>query len=170
MRNAGEIPGSRPASQSGGTRKKRLGVYIHYPFCVRKCAYCDFLSAPGSDLVREAYLAALCREIREMEHVFRNAEIRSVFIGGGTPSLMSPEDFIRLSDALHDAALDWEPDAEWTIEAHPGTVTPEKARCWKAQGQYGDAGCTERAAQADRTDPYDGRRPEKFRNAAGCRL
>ena len=134
MRNAGEIPGSRPASQSGGTRKKRLGVYIHYPFCVRKCAYCDFLSAPGSDLVREAYLAALCREIREMEHVFRNAEIRSVFIGGGTPSLMSPEDFIRLSDTLHDAASDWEPDAEWTIEANPGTVTPEKARCWKAQG------------------------------------
>ncbi len=135
MRIAGEMPGSLPAVLPDDRQEKRqLGIYIHYPFCVRKCAYCDFLSAPGDDPARKAYLSALIREIKEAEPVLRDVAVRSVFVGGGTPSLMEPEDFIRLSEALHDAALDWEPGAEWTIEANPGTVTPEKACCWKAQG------------------------------------
>lgn len=137
MSMAGEIP-----AVSGDTTwitcepkaVRSLGVYIHYPFCVRKCAYCDFLSAPGDDAARKAYLEALIREIRGQKSLFEESVIRSVFIGGGTPSLMEPDEFAELASALRGTAGDWEADAEWTIEANPGTVTQDKARCWREQG------------------------------------
>ena len=95
-----------------------LGLYIHFPFCVRKCAYCDFLSAPGGDEVKHAYTDALIREIRTWEKV-PTASVDTVFLGGGTPSVMDPEDLQRVMDAVRDTFTIL-PEAEITMEMNPG--------------------------------------------------
>lgn len=67
---------------------KELELYIHIPFCVRKCAYCDFLSGPAGEPEREEYLEALVKEIRSAGDMGRGCQVSSVFLGGGTrPSL-----------------------------------------------------------------------------------
>lgn len=111
-----------------------LGVYIHIPFCVRKCQYCDFLSMSGGESQKERYVEALCREIRQRAEEFGRYEIRSLFWGGGTPSVLNAEQFNRIVQALAKSAPHWRQNAEWTVEANPGTVTPELARSWKAAG------------------------------------
>ncbi|MCR5369905.1 MAG: radical SAM family heme chaperone HemW [Clostridium sp.] len=110
-----------------------MELYIHIPFCVRKCRYCDFLSFPGGDA--DSYLFQL---ISEMEQAAKEPGIcgkmvSSVFIGGGTPSLLHPGQFARLSDAVR-KYFSMEKDAEWTIEANPGTITKEKLAAWKEGG------------------------------------
>ena len=95
-----------------------LGLYIHFPFCVRKCAYCDFLSAPGTDEVKRAYTDALIREIRSWEKV-PVLPVDTVFLGGGTPSAMDPEDLQRVMSAARDSFTIL-PDAEITMEMNPG--------------------------------------------------
>ena len=95
-----------------------LGLYIHFPFCVRKCAYCDFLSAPGGDAMKSAYTDALVREIRAWKKV-PTVPVDTVFLGGGTPSVMDPEDLQRVMDAVRDSFTIL-PDAEITMEMNPG--------------------------------------------------
>ena len=68
--------------------KNNLGIYIHIPFCVRKCNYCDFLSFPADDDTKRAYARALVREIRAYGETAADREVETVFIGGGTPSVM----------------------------------------------------------------------------------
>jgi len=70
---------------------KKLGIYIHIPFCVSKCAYCDFLSAPASREVQERYIEVLKQEIRESRSLGRQYQVATVFLGGGTPSILSGE-------------------------------------------------------------------------------
>lgn len=107
-----------------------IELYIHIPFCVRKCRYCDFLSFPCEASVRERYLAALIREIGLRGH---GQPVRSVFIGGGTPSLLEGEAIARIMEEVRRHFFLCEL-AEITLEANPGTVTPEKARLWAAAG------------------------------------
>ena len=95
-----------------------LGLYIHFPFCVRKCSYCDFLSAPGGDAMKSAYTDALVREIRTWKKV-PTVPVDTVFLGGGTPSVMDPEDLQRVMDAVRDSFTIL-PDAEITMEMNPG--------------------------------------------------
>ena len=113
--------------------KKELELYVHIPFCVRKCAYCDFLSAPAGAEERAAYVDALVREIRSQKGNFREYRVSTVFLGGGTPSILDGEDTARIFDALFDS-FDIRGDAEITLEANPGTVTEEKAASWKKSG------------------------------------
>ena len=110
---------------------KPLELYIHIPFCVRKCAYCDFLSAPASREVRERYITALRAEIASQSPVF--FEVSSVFFGGGTPSLMPPE---VIGAVFNDCRRQFAfaDDVEITMEANPGTVTPETLRGYRAAG------------------------------------
>ena len=113
---------------------RNLGIYIHIPFCVSKCAYCDFFSAPADEGVREKYAAALVRQIKENTLV-NPADYRvvSVFLGGGTPSILScgmMRDIlaaVRESYALTD-------DCEITIECNPGTVDEDKLRTYMELG------------------------------------
>ena len=109
------------------------GIYLHIPFCVRKCAYCDFVSFPESR-VPEAYVDALTAEIalvaREGDYP---ATFDTVFFGGGTPSLLSGEQMRRIMDALC-ANFDIRSDAERSMEMNPGTVTPEKLNAYRAAG------------------------------------
>ncbi len=114
--------------------KRALSIYIHIPFCVQKCAYCDFLSAPGSLEVQEQYLHKLIQEIREKAIQYAEAYIvKTVFIGGGTPTCV-PADL--LCDVLHTVQECFEVarDAEISIECNPGTATKENLRKYRESG------------------------------------
>lgn len=109
------------------------GIYLHIPFCVRKCAYCDFVSfAEGT--VPEAYIDAL---IQEIELVARDgaypAAFDTVFFGGGTPSLLTGEQMRRVMEQLN-ARFDIRPNAECSMEMNPGTVTKEKLDAYRTAG------------------------------------
>ena len=103
---------------------KPLELYVHYPFCVQKCRYCDFLSAPGSADVQERYVHALIKEIYDKKHRYDGYCVDSIFIGGGTPSLMQPELLKQVVDAIRDVFVLSE-SMEFTIEANPGTLTKD---------------------------------------------
>lgn len=99
-----------------------LGLYIHVPWCVRKCPYCDFNShAFSGELPEQAYLEAMLEDLKHDLEFVRGRPIETVFIGGGTPSLMSPDFYQTLFRKLAEQ-LTFSPDAEITLEANPGTV------------------------------------------------
>lgn len=104
---------------------KNLSIYIHIPFCVRKCLYCDFLSAPAHDGGMENYVNLLLREIEEQSIFYGDHRVVSIFLGGGTPSLLPAGETGRILERVRDRFAVAE-DAEITIECNPGTVTAEK--------------------------------------------
>ena len=113
--------------------RKDLLLYVHIPFCVRKCDYCDFLSGPVGELEREQYVHALCKEIALHKDMAKSYVIRSIFFGGGTPSILKEEQITKIMRTIRRTFLIDE-DAEITIECNPGTVTKEKARCYRRLG------------------------------------
>lgn len=117
-----------------------LGLYIHIPFCVKKCVYCDFLSHPvgadcteGLGIYRKRYIRALCTEIESYSKMAESHYIRTAYIGGGTPSLMEPDDITLVMNAVR-RTFDIAGDAEISIEVNPGTLTGEKAACYIENG------------------------------------
>ena len=113
-------------------RRRPLELYVHIPFCVRKCQYCDFLSGPSDEETKERYIEALLQEIHAVEHT-EDYEIVSVFIGGGTPSALKAEAIASVMRTLQEKFFFCE-DAEVTIEANPGTVDPEKLTIYRNVG------------------------------------
>ena len=113
--------------------KKELELYIHIPFCVRKCSYCDFLSAPATEQTREAYMAALFAEIGGRAKDYSDRTVTSIFIGGGTPSLLSGEQIGQLMDRIREQFA-MAQDAEITMEVNPGTASAEKLRNFYTAG------------------------------------
>ena len=113
--------------------KKSLGIYIHIPFCVRKCKYCDFLSGPAGKDVQKKYVEMLLEEIERYQEMMQNSHTDTVFFGGGTPSILDGEDIVRIMEKLY-AAGNISETAEISIEANPGTVTEEKLLLWKKAG------------------------------------
>lgn len=111
-----------------------LSLYIHIPFCVRKCRYCDFLSAPENTGERARYIEALGREMKCRSEDLKKARVKTIFWGGGTPSLLSPAEFREIAGILKSCTGEWDEDAEWTIEANPGTLDAEKAGEWRRAG------------------------------------
>ena len=112
--------------------RRELELYIHIPFCVKKCAYCDFLSGPASNQQIEEYVQALIEEIRYYKEFVKKYEVSTVFWGGGTPSLLTGEQMKALMEALGQTFFIRQ-NAEITMEANPGTVTVEKLlACQKA--------------------------------------
>lgn len=104
------------------------GVYIHVPFCVKKCAYCDFLSFPANQIVYEEYVKALIREIQFFDR--KIDAISSIFIGGGTPSVLDGTLIFNIMEALYHKFLIRD-DAEITIECNPGTIDKNKVHIYK---------------------------------------
>lgn len=98
------------------------GLYVHIPFCVRKCAYCDFSSYAGRTQDMEKYVDVLRDEIRVRARETGRQTCDTVFFGGGTPSLLPPYLFEQIVQTLK-AHYDLTPDAEFTVECNPGTVT-----------------------------------------------
>lgn len=113
--------------------KRSLELYFHIPFCVKKCAYCDFLSAPAGEQDRRAYMEALRAETIGRAPEYRDYTVVSVFIGGGTPSVVEKEQIGDLLTAVREC-YDLAEDAEITMEVNPGTVTEEKLRFYHEAG------------------------------------
>lgn len=107
--------------------KKELELYLHIPFCVSKCKYCDFLSAPSGEEQRQIYVERLCRRIRYWSDVIHNYgyEIVSIFVGGGTPSILTEAQITQVFEAVHESFPIRE-DAEITLEMNPGTDVKDK--------------------------------------------
>ena len=116
--------------------KKALSLYIHIPFCVRKCIYCDFLSEPlcGHDHKRVSeYVDALCSELLSYKDIADRYIVETIFIGGGTPSLVDEAYILQIMQTVREVfAISG--DAEITIEANPGTITRSKLDTYKACG------------------------------------
>lgn len=111
-----------------------LSLYVHLPWCVRKCPYCDFNSHTVKDELPEmAYVDAVLKDLEQDLPRVWGRRVVSVFIGGGTPSLFSPEAMDRLLSGLR-ARLAINADAEITLEANPGTAEQEKFREYRALG------------------------------------
>ena len=106
---------------------RELELYIHIPFCVRKCKYCDFLSAPADGGERQKYVESLCRKIRSYGALAKAYHVVSIFLGGGTPSVLDAGQTEKIFDAVYDTFM-VDKDAEITTELNPGTVTEEKLR------------------------------------------
>lgn len=113
--------------------KKPLELYIHIPFCIRKCAYCDFLSAPAAPEVQEAYVGQLLQEIAASKKLPEDYEAVTVFFGGGTPGILKGELLCSILRALRDRFSVRE-DAEITVEANPGTVNRDKLVQYREAG------------------------------------
>lgn len=113
---------------------KELGLYIHIPFCVKKCDYCDFLSAPGTEQNKKDYIEALLAEIQSYEGRTVLYKVRTIFIGGGTPSCINPEDIKTIMDTVKMVFQVEEEELEATIEVNPGTVSEQKLLSYKAAG------------------------------------
>ena len=111
--------------------KENIGLYVHIPFCIKKCNYCDFCSSSASEEQRKAYLCALENEMTEYKE--QGISVDSIFFGGGTPSLLSADEFSGLCEAMH-KSFKILPGAEFTVEANPKTVTPEKLLAYKRAG------------------------------------
>ena len=109
-----------------------LELYIHIPFCVQKCQYCDFLSGPSDQETRGRYIEALLTEIRAVQGI-KAYEIVSVFIGGGTPSVLEAEAIASIIETIQKKFY-FSPDAEITIEANPGTVDLAKLKTYRRAG------------------------------------
>lgn len=100
-----------------------LGIYIHIPFCTKKCSYCDFVSIEDHSYIRE-YVNALLKEIEYSGKMYRRM-VDGIFFGGGTPSLLSSQDMERILDTIYKSfAVD--EDTEITVEANPGTLSKRK--------------------------------------------
>ena len=140
------LPGRSPRSNSDssalgvlgetGPAASTLGVYIHVPFCTKRCYYCAFNTAPLDDpAVMKRYVAALLGEIELVSQVSWASAIAvgSVFFGGGTPSLLSADDMGAVLDRLR-ARFRIESGAEITVECNPESVTREKVAAYRAAG------------------------------------
>ena len=101
--------------------KNKIGIYVHIPFCKKKCDYCDFISYCGKDDLIEKYVDSVKKEIN---HVKIKSEITTIYIGGGTPSYIDSKFIVQILEKIKEKNV--AQDAEITIEVNPGTVTQEK--------------------------------------------
>ncbi len=106
--------------------KNDLSIYIHMPFCVRKCLYCDFLSGPFDDSVKKAYLESLLKEADSYCDLFADRRIVSIYIGGGTPSLLPSSHIASIIKKIRGMA-ELSKDCEISVEINPGTLDEKKA-------------------------------------------
>ena len=109
-----------------------LSLYVHIPFCASRCPYCDFATAPATSALRARYLEALRAEIVREGTALGRPRIATAFFGGGTPSLLEPEEIAAVSEAIR-AAFDFAPE-EVTFEANPATLDRARLEAWRALG------------------------------------
>ena len=107
-------------------------LYVHIPFCERKCEYCDFTSVAGTT-GSEAYMDALCTEVRRLGERMGRLTLDTVFIGGGTPSLVEPASLATLVATVR-STFDVAAGAEFTMEANPSSINEQRARIWHEAG------------------------------------
>lgn len=114
-------------------QKRPLGLYIHIPFCVQKCKYCDFLSAPADDATKKQYVEALCKEITGYKDLTKEYELATIYFGGGTPSVLN----VSLTEKILSTVkkvFAVNAGAEITLEINPGTASLDKLKRYKELG------------------------------------
>lgn len=111
-------------------KRPSAGLYLHFPFCVNKCPYCDFFSTPDLSL-RDPFLDALCRETALVQ--VGDLSFDTLYLGGGTPSLYDPREIGRVIDSVH-RHFSVQPDAEITLEVNPGTVNRRRLTAYRSIG------------------------------------
>lgn len=110
----------------------KISLYIHIPFCAQKCLYCDFPSFARKDHLRKAYIEAINKEIINLREKHNNLEINTIFIGGGTPSVLESNELECLLKEI--AKLNMAKDIEYSMECNPGNLTEEKLEVMKKYG------------------------------------
>src|SRR3712207_1364515 len=125
--------GSLPVAAAERAGRAGFGVYVHVPFCASRCGYCDFNTYTASEAAQEGYVDAVLEELRLAAKVVSPARVDTVFVGGGTPTLLPPGDLARVLDGI-DAAWGLADGAEVTTEANPESVTPESLRALRRAG------------------------------------
>lgn len=113
--------------------EKFLELYVHIPFCVKKCAYCDFLSAPAQEHIQQEYVRNLEFEIEKKSSAYTDYKVTTIFIGGGTPSILKAGQIAGILEKIY-RSFSVRPDAEITIECNPGTLSFEKLSIYKTAG------------------------------------
>lgn len=114
---------------SGG-KVRVLGIYIHIPFCAKKCYYCDFISYANKNELVKSYVEALKKEIEIVGKEHKYKKVNTIYIGGGTPSFIEPRYIVDIIKTIREV-YNVEENAEITIEVNPGTVTLEKLETYK---------------------------------------
>ena len=116
------------------TMNKKLGLYLHLPFCLSKCGYCDFCSFPAvTEKGMAEYTEALLQEVRHHAQAAKDRRVDTVFFGGGTPTLLPLPLFERIFETLH-SLYSIEKDAEITLEANPASISKEKLASLRSMG------------------------------------
>ncbi len=110
-----------------------IGIYIHIPFCLKKCFYCDFNSYADKENLIEKYVFALCKEILENSEILSEYKVTTIYIGGGTPSYIDPKYIKQIMDTIY-LCIDKSSVEEITIEANPNSITKEKLEIYKMSG------------------------------------
>lgn len=114
--------------------KEKLGIYIHIPFCVKKCNYCDFLSLAADSETQEKYVEAVLREIQAYQSKIQCYEVETIYFGGGTPSAIDAKHITSILDAIKGCIHHTLDGKEVTIEVNPGTIDGEKLKQYKEAG------------------------------------
>ena len=110
-----------------------LGIYIHIPFCKKKCEYCDFISYSGIEEKTEKYIKALIQDIKNSSGQVRGYQVDTIYFGGGTPSYIESKFIVEILNTIKENYCVLE-TAEITIELNPGTINKEKLLCYKNAG------------------------------------
>ena len=140
---------------------ERLSLYIHIPFCVKKCEYCDFYSLCDLSL-REKYVSALIAQIKDFRSEAKNKLVDTIYFGGGTPSLLSGDAMLRIMKTIRSVFRVAE-EAEISMEANPGTLNPEKLSAYREAGinrlslglQSADAGELQRLGRIHTREEFE---------------
>lgn len=112
-----------------------LSVYVHIPYCIQRCRYCDFTTFEWSEILPpEQYVDQVRREIRTRRGLWREREIQTLYFGGGTPSLIAPQLILSICDELANSGFTFHPNCERTIEINPATLTEEKLALYAGAG------------------------------------
>ena len=116
-------------------RKQPLGIYMHIPFCIKKCDYCDFLSMPASEEIKDNYVQAVLEEIKSYEKIADKYQVQTIYFGGGTPSVLPASHIACILNRLKDSfQIEDFAKLEVTLEVNPGTVDKEKWKAYKSMG------------------------------------
>ena len=130
-----------------------ISLYVHVPFCAARCPYCDFATAPATSRLRSRYQDALAAEIRREGAALDRPRVRTLYVGGGTPSLLEPDEVAQLGAAVRET-FDFEAvePVEATVEANPATLDRSRLEAWRALGitrlSLGAQSLTERGLRA----------------------
>lgn len=111
-----------------------FGIYIHIPFCIKKCYYCDFISYTNKFEIQKQYIYKLIKELEENKQLLKNKNITTIYIGGGTPSSIDSKYIKLILENIYKITNINKKDIEITIEVNPGTITKQKLEDYKSSG------------------------------------